>query len=137
MNEFKAFVSELNRGQRKFCSRVCYGLSKVGNPLSRRLKSYIKWRKNVLDRDHNTCQICGDLGNIAHHLESYSFVPGKRYDISNGLTLDTCCHVNWHKSAQTGFWEPRLLRGFRGFMLSDQEGEFFEGVMKKYEDLMA
>jgi HNH endonuclease len=57
------------------------------------------WRKKVFKRDSFKCLKCGDDkgGNLeAHHIEGYSHNAEKRFDVSNGATLCTHCHRNFH-----------------------------------------
>ena len=59
----------------------------------------IIWRKAVYERDGYTCQVCGaDKGGdlVAHHLDSYTDFPDKRYDVANGVTLCESCHKRFH-----------------------------------------
>lgn len=65
------------------------------NQKIRHSKEYIQWRDSVYERDDFTCQCCGDNkgGNLnAHHIENFAEHEGKRFDISNGITLCNDCH---------------------------------------------
>lgn len=58
------------------------------------------WRKQVLERDNYTCQICGGKGcglNV-HHIKCFSLYPELRFDVSNGITLCRKCHIELHKT---------------------------------------
>jgi len=60
---------------------------------------YKEWRKKVFERDNFTCQKCGDDigGNLqAHHIKKFSKHPELRYDVNNGVTLCTTCHIEAH-----------------------------------------
>lgn len=61
---------------------------------------YRSWRKKVLERDKNTCQICHknhtETTIVAHHLNSWSEFVEQRYDIENGITLCKGCHKEFH-----------------------------------------
>jgi hypothetical protein len=53
---------------------------------------YRKWRKEVLERDQNTCQKCGcENSNIVHHINPYKDRPDN-LDPLNGITLCDKCH---------------------------------------------
>lgn len=54
---------------------------------------YRLWRKKVLERDNNTCQICkAENTNIVHHINPYKDNP-ESLDINNGITLCYNCHL--------------------------------------------
>lgn len=58
---------------------------------------YIKWRKDVIKRDNNTCQECGDKENLhAHHIKSFCEYPDLRTELDNGITLCKDCHKKVH-----------------------------------------
>ncbi len=62
-------------------------------------REYKAWRKAVFERDHYTCQRCGDNkgGNLrAHHIKPYSDFPELRHEVSNGITLCETCHIKVH-----------------------------------------
>lgn len=110
------------RGGKKYCSLECrrksmwgknssnygntQGISKEKNPnwkggISKHRKGRMmiaeqaKWRRLVYRRDNHICRRCGyDKGKIlnAHHIATWANYPGKRFDISNGLTLCKTCH---------------------------------------------
>jgi len=65
---------------------------------------YIRWRKNVLERDNYTCQGCGITGVEldAHHIKDYKNNPKIRTDINNGITLCKICHRKEHSSKKRG-----------------------------------
>lgn len=60
---------------------------------------YVRWAQEVKKRDHYTCTICGRKGVAlnSHHLNSWADHPSERYDVSNGTTLCTYHHQNFHK----------------------------------------
>jgi predicted restriction endonuclease len=69
------------------------------NLLIRRSYAYLKWRKQVFERDRYTCQFCGaHTGNghrvtlNADHVKSFALYPELRFEISNGRTLCLSCH---------------------------------------------
>lgn len=60
---------------------------------------YRQWRKDVLKRDHHTCQCCGYAGELyheAHHLNGYHHFEELRFDLSNGIDLCFWCHNIFH-----------------------------------------
>lgn len=63
-----------------------------------RIPGYVLWRSAIFERDNFTCQVCGKYGTIlnAHHLEAYSDSPELRMVITNGVTLCSECHRNFH-----------------------------------------
>lgn len=63
-----------------------------------RLSSYdTKWSKIIRDRDNDTCQVCGNVGNLnAHHIETRS-IKSLRFCLENGISLCAGCHVFNHK----------------------------------------
>lgn len=66
----------------------------------KRSDGYNFWRRKVYERDFFTCQITGEKskGNIvAHHLDSYNWCKGKRFDVNNGITLRKDIHILFHK----------------------------------------
>lgn len=65
----------------------------------RAYKEYTDFVKRVLARDNYTCQCCGKSKSNSlevHHLEGYSWCVEKRTDDTNGITLCTSCHSNYH-----------------------------------------
>lgn len=63
------------------------------HPLSR------EWRQKVFGRDNFTCQKCGQFGQqlCSHHIENYSKNKELRFDVDNGVTFCTGCHIRFHK----------------------------------------
>ena len=69
-------------------------------PFRTKMPQYYEWRNLVFSRDNYTCQKCGDNkgGNLcSHHIENYSEVKDKRFEVSNGITLCEPCHIRFHK----------------------------------------
>jgi 5-methylcytosine-specific restriction endonuclease McrA len=62
---------------------------------------YKMWRRAVFERDHFTCQACGDKPGKrihAHHLAPWGEYAEVRYSVDNGLTLCEPCHRDAHAS---------------------------------------
>lgn len=62
-----------------------------------RSKSY---REKILNRDDNTCQMCGKMFDTkdlrVHHINSCNWDIDGRTDIDNGITLCSDCHKMFH-----------------------------------------
>lgn len=66
-------------------------------PLAREFSR--EFRKMILERDANTCQLCGESNIkklIAHHITPYKISPMEALDIDNGITLCKECHTKVH-----------------------------------------
>ena len=87
-----------------YCSRKCHGnASRVAVKVKpvhktfRQIEGYRKWRQDVFKRDNYTCLKCGGKGKIcAHHIKAYARYPDLRTEVSNGATLCTKCHEEFH-----------------------------------------
>lgn len=57
-------------------------------------KKFVKWAKQVKERDNFTCQICSKANVYlnSHHLNSWDTFIDERYDLDNGITLCYNCH---------------------------------------------
>lgn len=56
------------------------------------------FRNRVLKRDNFSCQLCSETdGLVAHHLDSYDKHIDVRFDMKNGVTLCSECHLSFHK----------------------------------------
>lgn len=64
----------------------------------RKIPGYTDFIKNVLARDNYTCQCCGKYAGEfdVHHLDGYDWCVDKRTDVTNGITLCSNCHSNFH-----------------------------------------
>lgn len=61
-------------------------------------KGYGKFRKEVLERDNYTCQLCGSKENLeVHHKKLYAKYVRLRTVVSNGITLCEKCHDKVHR----------------------------------------
>jgi 5-methylcytosine-specific restriction endonuclease McrA len=68
------------------------------NHLLRTSPRFKQWRIEVFSRDNWTCQNCGKSGRNqtyleAHHKKPFSEYPEERFNIDNGITLCTECHM--------------------------------------------
>lgn len=67
---------------------------------SRLTPGYNLFRRYVYERDNYTCKVCGDSkGNnlVVHHLNGYHWDKLNRTEVSNGVTLCTMCHNEFHR----------------------------------------
>ena len=104
--QFDKHLSEIKKsiGGLHFCSRDCwyeynqldnhYGYA--GGQNERVNPDYLKWRKNVLKRDHGYCRLCHSIDRLeAHHIHRFTTHTDLRWDVDNGLTLCHDCHVGF------------------------------------------
>lgn len=111
----KVFIpaSRDKRRKNQTCSYACRGKSYAGsnNPnwqdgkrSGRRgyerdvimgTKKYQEWRKAVVKRDSDTCQLCGIQSTehmVAHHIMDFYDYPEERFNPKIGMTLCRSCH---------------------------------------------
>jgi len=50
---------------------------------------HIKWSRKIKKRDGRQCQLCGNWGNCAHHID---YDP-ENFDEQNGITVCRSCHA--------------------------------------------
>lgn len=63
----------------------------------RKYPEYIKWRREVYEKNNYICNKCGERHNLnAHHIENYASNPKLRIALSNGITLCEDCHKDFH-----------------------------------------
>lgn len=60
------------------------------------LKAYQLWRQGVFEAFDYTCNKCGDIANVAHHLYSFKDNEELRLDVDNGVALCRKCHTGFH-----------------------------------------
>jgi len=92
----------------KCCSKRCISLYRNKTPESKKIRASIEfaeWRELVFERDNWTCQKClvrsGGCKTInlnPHHIENFSEVEEKRFNIDNGITFCRNCHYNFHSN---------------------------------------
>jgi hypothetical protein len=73
-------------------------LSDEDRALGRKIPGYSEWRASVYQRDNYECACCGERGGRlnAHHLDGYSWCVERRTDVTNGVTLCSTCHKDFH-----------------------------------------
>lgn len=85
---------------------------------SRRRPGQDTWSKRVRRRDNYTCCVCQSTENvIAHHLNSYKENEELRYDINNGITMCTSCHLDFHKNFMGSYKTPCTAEDFEQYLL--------------------
>ena len=100
-------------------------LSKLDRVRSRHIPGYKDWVLLVYTRDNFSCKCCGDStsGNlIAHHLDGYNWDKENRLNVSNGVTLCTKCHREFHNSYGYGNNTKSQFIEFMKDMLIRMEG---------------
>jgi len=67
--------------------------------LFRKSRLYQKWRRTILKRNNNLCQIigCMEKSNIVHHILPVKFFPELRLSLNNGITICKKHHNMIHK----------------------------------------
>ena len=111
--------SKLREYKKNFCSKDClynyysgenhpYWIDdrnklKDNNKSIRWGKDMNAWRKQIFKRDGYCCQICHEISRKgypielnAHHIKSFKDYPKERFNIDNGITLCSACHVWVH-----------------------------------------
>lgn len=93
---FERTPSELAKNK-NYCSEECYHLD-VKTDRDKNSHEYKRWRNEVRNRDDWQCQDCGWTGDRieAHHIESWSEKPEKRFELDNGKSLCIECHYLTH-----------------------------------------
>jgi hypothetical protein len=101
----EALKSKLINGveRRFYCSDRCKKNCSIFRTQSKFKQTRInqaEWAKMVKDRDSHICQLCGDSGITAHHIESLYQNPIESADIDNGITLCKKCDNKVHSSIE-------------------------------------
>ncbi len=69
-------------------------------------REYKAWRKQVKERDNNTCRICSNNKKLtAHHIIEAKDNPNLRFEINNGITLCEKCHIKIHRNNSKNYIE--------------------------------
>lgn len=59
-------------------------------------REYRVWRAQVIMRDKR-CVICNSINSRhAHHVNHATYFIDQRFDVDNGVTLCSGCHMNYH-----------------------------------------
>ncbi len=78
-------------------------------------REYRIWRAQVIRRDKK-CVMCGDNDRrTAHHMNSGSYFPDERYDLSNGVCLCYGCHMNFHNNFKRSYRTKCTKYDFENF----------------------
>jgi len=91
----------------RFCSKDCRGQARgethwnyKGAADTQRKRLYadaLEWRAKIIRRDKK-CLSCGSTNRLhAHHLDSWSKHPERRFAVDNGATLCHDCHWAFHR----------------------------------------
>ena len=81
--------------------------------LMRKTARFAEWRTLVFERDGYACQKCEDKGGRLHphHIRNFDSFPMLRFEVSNGITFCTHCHILFHKTyGYTGNDKGQLRR---------------------------
>lgn len=82
----------------------------------RRTREYRIWRISVIRRDKR-CVVCDSIQKRnAHHKNSGSYFPDERFDVDNGVTLCSSCHIKFHTDYKRSFREKCTQYDFNNFM---------------------
>lgn len=106
----KMSLSQIKRWTPELRKERSIKYSKNGNPnfnkrlteydreMKRFKPEYLEWKKQVHIKDNSKCKICNSTKNLeAHHLDSYTKFPDRKYIINNGITLCRTDHIEFHK----------------------------------------
>lgn len=86
------------------CKELCPIYHKIKYPAGFKNKSTTEYlpefRKMILERDENTCQVCGEKFDPkelqAHHINPVVCSPMEQLDIENGICVCKECHKKLH-----------------------------------------
>ena len=124
------FIPQEARMSQVFCCKDCDNASRKGRvppqlegkrgtkPRTYHLRNRDKhgsaedreWRIAIFERDHYTCQDCGQTGGRlqAHHIEAFKARPDLRHVLSNGLTLCIPCHKKTDTFGWANYWRSQI-----------------------------
>ena len=106
----------------------------------RKSPEYQRWRREVRQRDKNTCRICGVQRNLhVHHIKPLEKYPGFATELDNGITLCGNCHAflsgkeestNFHTliEAITGQQDTQTVEQLK--QLNDKFGDYLDTLLK-------
>jgi len=78
--------------------REVIGMEHLGPIVGRNAKEVAMWKKKILERDENKCQLCGSDEYLeVHHKIPWAEAPEYRLHVDNGIVLCVDCHANQHE----------------------------------------
>ena len=92
--------------------------------IDRKYPEYNKFIKKVLARDNYICKCCGRTpsGDLeVHHLDGYNWCVEKRTDETNGITLCSTCHANFHMKYGRGYNTKEQFEEWIGYTIGELE----------------
>lgn len=79
-------------------------------------REYRVWRAGVIRRD-TRCMVCDSLQDRhAHHLNSASYFPDERFNVSNGVCLCQGCHTQYHTNFNKSYRVKTTEDNFKNFL---------------------
>jgi len=76
-------------------------LEAIINGKIKRWNRWLKFRKNILERDNYICKVCNKVANQIHHLKMKEKFPELCWDENNVISICDYCHKKIH-------WKNRL-----------------------------
>jgi 5-methylcytosine-specific restriction endonuclease McrA len=73
-----------------------------------------KTRNHILERDSETCQLCGSPGDQIHHIILGGIGRKKDNSVENLITLCSTCHRNCHNGKLTQQYQKFCIEWSRG-----------------------
>lgn len=85
---------------------------------------YRGWREALIAAS-NECYVCGSKEHLhAHHIDSYSYFPDKRYKVDNGIILCSEHHKMYHTSYNRSYRVKTTRKNFNNYLeLLTKQGE--------------
>ena len=146
-NKFILVKSDAKRRKAEFCSHKC--VRRNDHEDIRKLYDNKKWKNNIKERDHDTCQKCGSKINIqVHHIIPFSFLcketkliglPKALYNLENGITLCLDCHKKTFTYGKPGSEEQLfncLYRYFEQHKPTKDFDTFYKSKMEEFINLV-
>lgn len=77
--------------------------------IGRNSRQYSEWRGTIIKRDNYQCKKCGAKEKLhAHHIKSWKEYPDLRFEIDNGKTLCSSCHLKEHIVPTPDPWAEQI-----------------------------
>ena len=100
----------------------------------RNSREYRVWRVQVIRRD-SICKVCGrgpkeGIIRHAHHLNHSTYFINERFNIDNGVTLCSSCHIKFHTDFKSSTREKCTKNDFNEF--NKLAKYFFEVSLKQF-----